>query len=175
MPRTTDNPAHIPTALRHRLRGAPARVAVEQTGQALVEFVLILPLLLLGAYLIVHFGLAQNSFHDQQHIADVVARYATVNQNPGEEESPPKSLQAWAKKQADNKNVEDGKICITYPKGATAGEPVTVEFTSSMSWVPNASASSVIGALTGVANYKIKATATERLATAPSKIAAGCA
>ena len=157
---------------RHRrLRGATTRTALEQTGQALVEFALVLPVLLLALFGVTHLGLAYVAKQDQEHIASQAARYAVVNQNPGAKEG--KSLQAWVKAQADNENSKKGTLCIKFPNGAKAQEPVTVEFTSTMSWLPLGS--TVAKALQGVTNVQVKGTATMRLEQTPTEVAVGCA
>jgi len=70
MQHTTDNLTHNRTALRQgRLAAATAHVALEQAGQALVEFALVLPILLLALFGGTHLGLAQVASHDQTHIA----------------------------------------------------------------------------------------------------------
>ena len=166
---TSQTPLADDTSLRRAL--APGRLVLEQSGQALVEFALVLPILLLVLFGITHLGLAQVANHDQTHIAEEVARYAVVNQNPGAKEK--KSLQAWAKAQADNNNSKTGKVCITFPGGAKPAEPVTVEFTSTMSWLPLGS--TVIKALKGVTNVQVKASATMRLEQTPTEVSAGCA
>src|SRR5450759_1832055 len=82
----------------------PSRLAVlragvaRESGVALVEFALILPVALLVFFGIAQFGLALNSANDETHLANEVARYATVNENPGGAVS----LQTWAKKEADS-------------------------------------------------------------------------
>jgi Flp pilus assembly protein TadG len=81
--------AQLGRARRRRLR---ARLR-EDRGQALVEVALVLPILLLILFGITQFALALNSANDQTHIANEIARYATVNENPGGAES----LQAWGK------------------------------------------------------------------------------
>jgi Flp pilus assembly protein TadG len=172
MQHTTDTSPHNYTAIRrHGPLVAVARDGVlQQSGQALVEFALVLPILLLALFGITHLGLALVANHDQTHIAEEVARYTVVNQNPGAKEG--KSLQQWARAQADNGNSKSGKVCITFPNGATAREPVTVEFTSTMNWLPLGS--TVIKALKGATNVQVKATATERLEQTPTEVSAGC-
>jgi Flp pilus assembly protein TadG len=166
---TSQTPIADDTGLRRALH--PARLAPGQSGQALVEFALVLPVLLLALFGITHLGLAYVASQDQEHIAEQVARYVVVNQNPGAKEG--KSLQTWAKAQADNSNSKNGKVCITFPNGATAREPVTVEFTSTMNWLPLGS--TVTKALQGVTNVQVKKTATMRLEQTPTAISAGCA
>ena len=84
-----------------------------------------------------------------------------------------RAAERWAKAQADNNNSKTGKVCITFPGGAKPAEPVTVEFTSTMSWLPLGS--TVIKALKGVTNVQVKASATMRLEQTPTEVSAGCA
>src|SRR2546430_1746957 len=158
-------------SLRPRLLGGPpgrglvrrpsglTRVRLRRDdGQALLEFALILPIFLLGLFGITQFGLALNSANDQTHIANEVARYAAVNQNPGA----PETLQAWAKKQATNKEEGKGSLCITFPNGASnVGDPVKVEFKSTIHWLP-------VGSLKGGANSSVTGSATTRLEQVPT-------
>jgi hypothetical protein len=106
-----------------------------QSGQALTEFVLVAPIVLALLFGIAEFGLALNATNDETHIANEVARYAAVNQNPGAESGGRSSLQAWGKQQADESGEKSGTLCIRFPTGrATVGEPVEVEFTSTKAW-----------------------------------------
>ena len=59
---------------RHSLRG--------ERGQALVEFALVLPLLLLVVLGIADFGRALGYKDDMTHLANAAARYAAVNNSP---------------------------------------------------------------------------------------------
>lgn len=54
-----------------------------ESGQALVEFALVLPVLVLFLAGIVHFGLALNGANDETNIAEIGARYASVSQTCG--------------------------------------------------------------------------------------------
>lgn len=139
-----------------------ARTASER-GQALPEFVLVLPILLLVLFGIVQFGLALNSENDETHIANEVARYAIINENPGGAET----LQQWAKKQGDSGFLKgSGKVCISFPEGAIAGKPVKVEATSTINWLPILNIKA--------ASTTLKGTAYMRLETVPSTFKAGC-
>jgi hypothetical protein len=122
---------HANHSMRWRAR---ARIrAAERDGQALVEFVLVLPLLLLLFVGIMQFGLALNTTNDETHLANEVARYLTVNFNPATEGS----LVAWAKSQADTNFLEsEGQICIQFPKGSEIGQPVEVTTHTTMKWLP---------------------------------------
>jgi Flp pilus assembly protein TadG len=150
-----------------RHRGELGRVAAlrtrvaDQRGQALAEFVLVLPILLAVMFGIVEFGLALNTESDETHLANEVARYAIVNQNPGGAEE----LQQWAVKQGDNNFVTGtGKICISFPEGQEEGKPVKVEATAAFKWLP----------ILPSATTTLKGTAYMRLETAPSNFKAGC-
>src|SRR5204862_527824 len=100
--------------LKHFATSLLGRLAVaREEGQALVEFALVLPFLMLGLFGLAQGGLAFNSGIDQTHIANEIARYAVVNENPGGAES----LQKWAKIQADQSALKTGKVCITFPNG----------------------------------------------------------
>jgi Flp pilus assembly protein TadG len=119
---------------RARLRAARERLCA-QDGQALVEFALVLPILLALVLGIVEFALALNAQGDETHIASEIARYATVDQNPGQAER--KTLAQWGAGQLDNKALQEGKskLCIKIPNNE-AGQPVTVEFKSTVHWLP---------------------------------------
>jgi hypothetical protein len=141
----------------------------DDRGQAVVEAALVLPILLLVLFGITQFALALNSANDQTHIANEIARYATVNENPGGAES----LQAWGKKQADNGEEAKGTICISFPNGSSnPGDPLKVEFKSAIHWLPGGK--TVNDALKGLTDFPITATATMRLEQSPSNYSAGC-
>jgi Flp pilus assembly protein TadG len=140
-----------------------ARAAGER-GAALVEFALILPVALAILFGVAQFGLALNSENDQTHLANEVARYAVVNEDPGGSES----LQAWAKKDADTNFLKSsGTVCISFPNGAEVGNPVKVEVTSTIKWLPILKLKA--------ASTVVKGTAYMRLEAIPSTYKAGCA
>jgi Flp pilus assembly protein TadG len=159
-PQTHTIVGEVPAAKAHsRLR----RLLRDQQGQALVEFALVLPVLLLVVFGIVEFGLALNSENDQTHLANEVARYAIINENPGGTES----LQEWAKKQGDNNFLTStGKVCVSFPEGSEAGKPVKVEVTSVMKWLPVLNLKAV--------QTTLKGTAYMRLETIPTNVKAAC-
>jgi uncharacterized protein (UPF0333 family) len=134
--------------------------ACAEHGQALVEFALILPILLLVLFGIVQFGLALNSANDATHVANEVARYAIINENPSA-----KSLQEWGREQLytnyTNALNTPGKVCIRFPNAGKheIGDPVLVEVTSTTNWIPilQAGPSTV---LKGTAYMRLEATPT---------------
>lgn len=152
-----------------RLGTLARRLVADERGQALPEFALVLPILLLVVFGIVEFGLALNTQNDQTHLANEVARYAIINENPGGAEE----LQQWAKKQGDNSFISGsgaGKICITFPEGAEPGKPVRVEATSKIKWLPLLPKTKA----TSFGETTLKSTAYMRLETSPSNYKAGC-
>jgi len=154
--------------LGSRSRGAWLRAARAEDGQALVEFALVLLPLLLVLFGIVQFGLAINSTNDQTHVANEVARFAAVNENPTEGKE---TLQQWGKKQAytnyTNALNTEGKVCISFPNGTEVGAPVRVEVTSTTNWLPVLQLSATSTELKGVAYMRLEAS--------PGKYEAGCA
>src|SRR3954454_12012785 len=94
----------------------------DESGTALVEFAFVLPLLLVLLLGIVDFGRAFNYWIDTTHLANVAARYAAVNKNPGTPESLP--LQRLMERQASTKELRNGStqttpvdVCVSFPAG----------------------------------------------------------
>lgn len=124
--------------------------------------------MLLVLFGIVQFGLAMNSTNDQTHVANEIARYAIVNENPTEGKE---TLQQWGKKQAytnyTNALNTEGRVCVSFPSGTEIGSPVKVEVTSTTNWLPILNLSATTTELKGVAYMRLEA--------APSHYEAGCA
>jgi Flp pilus assembly protein TadG len=74
----------------------------DERGQALTEFALVLPLLLLLLVGVVDFGKAINYWIDETHLANEGARLAVVNNNPGSGLPTPLSLQQYILGQIDS-------------------------------------------------------------------------
>ena len=121
-----------------------------ESGVALVEFALVLPLLLLILIGMLDFGKIFNYWIDETHLANEGARYAVVNKNPSLGGG---SLQSYIQQQADTPELRNGgtsavpvgtQVCISFPNGtATVGDPVEVTVTTDYHFVP------FIGAKTG--------------------------
>jgi Flp pilus assembly protein TadG len=157
-----NNIIHEPS---RRLRGIAAARAIgtAEHGQALVELALVLPILLLLVVGIAKFSLALNSANDETHLANEVARYASVNEDPS-----PEALQKWAKNQADSKALTGQLVCISFPKGTSnVGDPVEVKVTGTMKWLPILKLKVASSTVEGKADMRIEAP--------PSKYSAGCA
>lgn len=162
------------TSAKHRLQtvqpigdpacGAHVRARIaDERGAALVEFALILPILLLLVFGIIQFGLALNSANDETHLANEVARYATVNENPSG-----KSLQEWAKSQADSKALSSQTVCISFPNGTSnIGDPVEVKVSGNIQWLPVLKLKTTKTTIEGKADMRLEAP--------PTAYKAGCA
>jgi Flp pilus assembly protein TadG len=137
--------------------------AAHERGQALVELAVILPILLLILFAIVQFALSLNSANDETHLANEVARYAAVDQNPSEE-----SLQEWGKGQADSNALEEQTVCISFPNGTSnVGDPVEVSVSGTINWLPVLKLELASAVVEGKADMRLEAT--------PSTYTAGCA
>lgn len=141
------------------------RNADTESGAALVEFALVLPLLLIMLLGILDFARALNYWIDQTHLANVAARWAVVNKNPG----PGGSIEESVRLQANTAELRDGgtsavpnpvQISICYPDGANeVGDPVEATATVTYNWLP------FIAGETGIASSTFGASATMRLET----------
>lgn len=145
----------------------PATFARED-GQALVEFALVLPLLLLVVMGILWFGRALNYTQDETHLANEAARYAAVNNWPG---APNTSLSSYILSQIDTKELKEGsrdvpqpaKIEICFPNGTSnVGDPVKITIKSEFHFLP----------LLKLANTPVSGSATMRLEVAPTNYGA---
>jgi Flp pilus assembly protein TadG len=145
----------------------------EESGVALVEFALVLPLLLVLLFGLIDFGKAFNYWIDETHLANEGARLAAVNfQPPGGQ-----TLAAYIKSQADTNELKNGgtasvatpgaNVSITYPNTTCAvGDPVRVSVSIQYSLLP------FLGNRIGVnAPISLQSTATMRLEAVP---AGGC-
>jgi hypothetical protein len=83
-----------------------------RSGQSLVEFALVLPLLLILILGIVDFGLAYNYKNDETHLANEAARFAVVNTC-----SPcgAQSIEDFVKSDADSGDLTNGGGQIASP------------------------------------------------------------
>lgn len=134
----------------------------KESGQATVEFALVLPLLLVVLVGMIDFGFAFNYWIQETQLASEGARYAAVNRVPGGG-----SLQDYIRSQA-TKELRDGGtaqvkdplcVSVSFPDGKEIGDPVRVTVETQYSWRP---------ILEMVAPSKIKATATMRLEAIPN-------
>lgn len=103
-----------------------------QSGAALVEFVLVLPIFLLLLLGMFDFGKVFNYWIDGTHLSHEGARYAAVGKNPG----PGGTLADSIKSRADTTELRNGstsvtgpvRVCVSFPEGtARVGDAVQVD------------------------------------------------
>jgi len=137
------------------------RFAADERGVALVEFVLVLPLVLLLLLGMIDVGKAVNYWNDETHLANEAARAAAVNTSPDPNWAANKTTAAYkintaVKNQADTNELKNGgtssistpgvSICIWFPgvaKGTSpvpssawqAGQPVQVVVKAQYNWM----------------------------------------
>jgi Flp pilus assembly protein TadG len=141
-------------------------------GQALVEFALVLPVLLIVLLGIVDFGRALNYYNDATHLSAEAARFAVVNRKP--DPSNAASLQLQIHQQGDSPELRDGstsvtsaaQVCVDFPNGTQlAGDPVRVSVGLTYAWLP----------FLDIGSATISASSVMRLETAPTTYTATCA
>jgi TadE-like protein len=124
----TPRQTHIPSSRRLRMRW----LGGSEDGQTVVEVALVLPVLLLVLFGVVEFGLSLNAANNETQVANEIARFATVNEDPST-----KSLAEWGKTHIDSKALSGQTVCISFPnKTANIGDPVEVKISGTMSWLP---------------------------------------
>jgi Flp pilus assembly protein TadG len=150
------------------------RVRQDESGVALVEFALDLPLLLLLLFGMLDFGRAFNYWIEATHLSNEGARWAVVNKNPGTG-----TLQQYIQSQADTAELRAGgtasvpdplSICISFPQGGTVGQPVKVTASVTYHWLPFLSKR----ALGGLLSSTVTGTSTMRIEATPSNYGTGC-
>jgi hypothetical protein len=131
-----------------RLRPGLIRIVAcrfrDERGQAIVEFALIVPILLLAVFGIVTFGRAMNYDEQETHLVNEAARFASVAQVPPG--SSGLSLGAWLRSQTDTTELRTGNsgsvraaptVCLTFPNGTeNVGDPVKVTMSFVFFWTP---------------------------------------
>jgi len=126
------------------------RTDTRERGQAMVEFVLVAPLLFLVVGGIIQFALALNYWLDMQRLANQGARWAVVSQYPLPDGTmctpsspctdPEDSLQEVLSEQAQSDGLNPTvAICfpgIEFPEPGVPGTPVRVRLESPFTFVP---------------------------------------
>jgi Flp pilus assembly protein TadG len=113
----------------------------DESGAAIVEFALVLPLLCLIIVIILDFGRAFNYWIDTTHLASEGARLAAVDKVP----SGSTTLQAYIRSKADTAELRNGgtrwitsplTVCVTSGPGTAVGDPVEVTVSTEYRWLP---------------------------------------
>jgi Flp pilus assembly protein TadG len=127
-----------------RNRGHERQPFGGERGQALIEFALVLPLVLLLVFGVIDVGRAVNYWNDTTHLANEAARYAAVNNCPGCTD-----INTFVKNNAGSDELKNGggsidtpgvDVCIWFPMNAGAitvpvGQPVEVVVTAKYNWL----------------------------------------
>jgi Flp pilus assembly protein TadG len=146
------------------------RIHREDSGAALVEFALVLPILIVLLFGLIDFGKSFNYWIDETHLANEAARWAVVNKNPGGG-----TLQDYIRDQANTPELRNGgtssvadplQVCISFPAGQAVGDPVQVAVSTSYRWL------SFLGL--GATETTITGRSTMRLEARPTNYSAGC-
>ncbi len=92
----------------------------------MVEFAFVVPVLALLLIGMLQFGIVLNAWIDETHLTSSGARYAAVNQNPGEPAG--LTLQDYIREAADTQDLkESATVCVEFPMGSSeVGDPVKV-------------------------------------------------
>jgi Flp pilus assembly protein TadG len=162
----------FPEQQRDQIRTTPSRrrrSLDDESGVAIIEFALILPLLMVIVVAILDFGRALNYWVDTTHLASEGARLAAVDRIPLSKPS----LQQFLREEADTNELKNGgtpsiveplKVCVT-PQGDEVGDPVQVSVSTTYRWI----------ALLGIKKATtITSTATMRRERLADNVDSGC-
>lgn len=128
-----------------------------ESGQAAVEFAMVVPFLCLLVLVLVDFGKAMNYWLDLNHVASEGARKAAVNMYPTAGE-----YQTYIRNRLETTELKAGgtdaipagaTIAICLPEGGDVGDPVTVQISVGYQWIPFIDST----------DWQIRGTATMRL------------
>jgi Flp pilus assembly protein TadG len=149
------------------------RSYLDETGAAVAEFALVLPILVVLLFGMLDFGKAFNYWIDETHLANEGARWAVVNKNPDPGMG---TLQQYIQQQATTNELRNGgtssvpnpvEVCIDFPNGTSnVGDPVQVIVSASYNWF------SFLGL--DVTETAITGRSTMRLEAVPTNFGAGC-
>lgn len=164
---------------------APKHDIRDEDGQALVEFALVLPVLVLILFSVLHFGKAFNYWNDATHLTAEGARFAAVNRKPDPTNAA--SLQQQIKNQVDTPELKNGtgpvtqgaQVCVDFPNGTSnGGDPVRVTMTFKYAWIPlirDGVGKPLLKNGIGVPDTTVTSTTVMRLEAPPTNYSAGCA
>jgi Flp pilus assembly protein TadG len=160
--RTLGSP--VPSACRFGRRSRT------ESGQAAVEFALVVPLICFLVWALVQFAIGVNYWLDATHLANEGARLGATLGN----QTPPggSTLACYIKNGAESSELRNGtgdvsqaaQVSIAFPGGAAVGQPVQVTVTAKYHWIP----------FIGGSTFNIKGTSTMRLEQVPTYNASTC-
>jgi TadE-like protein len=152
-----------------------ARGPRSESGQALVEFALVLPMVIVILFGIVLFGVALNDSIDQTHLVSEAARFASVGQNCIVNGSPhacaskeEEGLLKWTKEQADDQKVKETTTASICSPTSLVGDYVEVKLNYKYDWLKASRIFELFGQPHS-AETPITSTAQMRIEVPPSK------
>src|SRR5438067_3850660 len=127
------------TALKRSLNGRRVSRLRSESGQSLVEFALVLPIVLLVIFGIFEFGRAYTYWSDANHMANEGARWAAVNRIPPSNTAPSDTdIKAYLNTQLNTLGFPSGRTlaitCSSVSGTADVGDPVTVSVSTPFSF-----------------------------------------
>ena len=141
-----------------------------ESGQAAVEFALVVPLICLLIWALVQFAIGVNYWLDATHLANEGARLGATLGN----QTPPggSTLACYVKNGAESTELRNGtgdvtqaaQVSIAFPNGKAVGQPIQVTVTAKYQWIP----------FIGGGTFDIKGTSTMRLEQVPTFDASTC-
>jgi hypothetical protein len=152
-----------------RAAGRRRRLGAD-SGVAIAEFALVMPILAVLLFGMIEFGRAVNYWIDATHLANEAARWAVVDRNPG---TSGQTLQQYVQAHANTAELRSGgtgalpsplTVRICFPSGTQAvGEPVRATATFTYHWLP------FIGSKISTVSTTIVGSATMRLEALPTQ------
>jgi Flp pilus assembly protein TadG len=159
-PRRDSSGELVDTARQRLRRGATA--GASESGQATLEFALVLPVVVLVLFGIALFGLALNDWIDETQLASQAARFAAVNNEHGTgTEIEPGNFLKWVTEQGDNKEFVKGAKAEMCSPTSQLGDYVKVRVTYNYTWLGMAN---ILGT---EAQTPLTSTATQRIEVPP--------
>jgi Flp pilus assembly protein TadG len=132
VPPGAPRPDHRISRILRRLNG--------ESGQGVVEFAMVVPLICALVLVFVDFGKAMNYWIDTTHAANEGARLAAVNIDVTKapyNASGATSLQQYIQNELETGALRSGAtVSICFPSGTTLGSPVTVQVSYPYTWIP---------------------------------------
>jgi hypothetical protein len=154
---------HSQRQAHHSPLGANGRWR-SQSGQAMVEFALVLPIILVLLFGIAYFGVALNDWIDETQITSEGARFAEVNENCIVKGSPHQcevgvreeaAFLKWLTEQGDNGQVR-GAVATMCSPTSKLEDYVEVKLTYKYKWLPLLAIHGAETPVTSTARMKIE-------------------
>jgi hypothetical protein len=147
---------------------------LKEDGQALVEFMAILPIFMVIVFGVIEFGKGLNYWIDLTHLSNEGARYAAVDRWPGCPDSGgcPQTLEQYLTSRANTEELaDDMDIEICFPEGTQEiGDAVKVTLNTNYTLAVVDGLLSFVGA-DQVGELNLNSSATMRLEQLPARVA----